>query len=121
MTIKALSRAEVDVTDAEAVARAIGETPDIDLVFNATAYAAVDKAEAEAAAKLEEARVKRYEAETERLKVVFPVLDPATQDAIRAATAQQVMTPADLDAEAPPMNPDALAPPDMGGMPAPMQ
>lgn len=73
------------------------------------------------AAKLEEARVKRYEAETERLKVVFPVLDPATQEAIRAATAQQVMTPADLDAEAPPMNPDALAPPDMVGMPAPMQ
>lgn len=82
--------------------------------------ASADKA-AEAAAKLEEARVKRYEAETERLKIVFPILDPATQEAIRAATAQQVMTPADLDAEAPPMNPDALAPPDMGGMPAPMQ
>lgn len=82
--------------------------------------AAADKA-AEAAAKLEEARVKRYEAETERLKVVFPVLDPATQEAIRAATAQQVMTPADLDAEAPPMDPSALVPPDMGGMPAPMQ
>ena len=47
VTIKALSRAEVDVTDAEAVARAIGETPDIDLVFNATAYAAVDKAQSE--------------------------------------------------------------------------
>lgn len=47
VAIKALSRADVDITDADAVARIIGETPDIDLVFNATAYAAVDKAESE--------------------------------------------------------------------------
>lgn len=48
VTIKALSRADVDVTDAQAVARAVGEAPDVDLVFNATAYAAVDKAESQA-------------------------------------------------------------------------
>ncbi|MES2340138.1 MAG: dTDP-4-dehydrorhamnose reductase [Pseudomonadota bacterium] len=47
VAIKALSRADVDVTDAEAVARAIGEAPEVDLVFNATAYAAVDKAQSE--------------------------------------------------------------------------
>nr|QQZ50824.1 dTDP-4-dehydrorhamnose reductase [Phenylobacterium glaciei] len=47
VTIKALSRADVDVTDTDAVARAIGEALDVDLVFNATAYAAVDKAESE--------------------------------------------------------------------------
>ncbi len=47
VAIKALSRAEVDVTDTEAIARAIAEAPDVDLVFNATAYAAVDKAESE--------------------------------------------------------------------------
>ena len=47
VTIKALSRADVDITDADAVARVIGEAPDVDLVFNATAYAAVDKAESE--------------------------------------------------------------------------
>lgn len=47
VTIKALSRADVDVTDAEAVVRAIGEAPAVDLVFNATAYAAVDKAQSE--------------------------------------------------------------------------
>lgn len=45
--VKALSRAEVDLTDADAVARAIGEADKVDLVINAAAYTAVDKAEAE--------------------------------------------------------------------------
>src|SRR5690606_18153199 len=40
-------RAEVDLADAEAVARAIGEAGDIDLVLNAAAYTAVDRAESE--------------------------------------------------------------------------
>ena len=47
VAIRALSRDEVDVTDTEAIARAIGEASDVDLVFNATAYAAVDKAQSE--------------------------------------------------------------------------
>lgn len=45
--VTALSRAEVDLTDAEAIARAIGEAGEIDLVLNAAAYTAVDKAESE--------------------------------------------------------------------------
>ena len=47
VTITALSRAEVDLTDATAVARAVTEAGEIDLVLNAAAYTAVDKAEAE--------------------------------------------------------------------------
>ncbi|MDO8411933.1 MAG: dTDP-4-dehydrorhamnose reductase [Phenylobacterium sp.] len=47
VTITALSRAEVDLTDAGAVARAVAEAGDIDLVLNAAAYTAVDKAESE--------------------------------------------------------------------------
>lgn len=45
--VTALSRADVDLADAEAVARAIGEAGDIDLVINAAAYTAVDRAESE--------------------------------------------------------------------------
>ncbi|HEY9219003.1 MAG TPA: NAD(P)-dependent oxidoreductase, partial [Phenylobacterium sp.] len=45
--VKALSRADVDLTDAAAVARAIDAETDVDLVLNAAAYTAVDKAEAE--------------------------------------------------------------------------
>lgn len=45
--ITALSRADVDLTDPDAVARAIGEAGDVDLVINAAAYTAVDKAESE--------------------------------------------------------------------------
>ena len=45
--ITALSRAEVDLTNPDAIARAIGEAGDTDLVLNAAAYTAVDKAEAE--------------------------------------------------------------------------
>lgn len=47
LEITALSRAEVDLTDAEAIARAVGEAGDLDLVINAAAYSAVDKAESE--------------------------------------------------------------------------
>jgi len=47
VTITALSRAEVDLTDAAAVARAVAEAGDVDLVLNAAAYTAVDRAEAE--------------------------------------------------------------------------
>ncbi|MFN3512209.1 MAG: dTDP-4-dehydrorhamnose reductase [Phenylobacterium sp.] len=42
-----LSRAEVDLTDADAIARAIETAEGIDLVLNAAAYTAVDKAESE--------------------------------------------------------------------------
>jgi dTDP-4-dehydrorhamnose reductase len=45
--IKALSRAEVDLTDPAAVTRAIEAAPRADLVLNAAAYTAVDKAESE--------------------------------------------------------------------------
>ncbi|HMP63551.1 MAG TPA: sugar nucleotide-binding protein, partial [Phenylobacterium sp.] len=47
MEILALSRAEADLTDPEAVARAVAEAGDIDLVLNAAAYTAVDRAESE--------------------------------------------------------------------------
>lgn len=46
--ITALSRAEVDLTDPDAIARAIGEAGETDLVLNAAAYTAVDRAESEA-------------------------------------------------------------------------
>jgi dTDP-4-dehydrorhamnose reductase len=42
-----LSRAEVDLTDADAIARAIQNAEGVDLVLNAAAYTAVDKAESE--------------------------------------------------------------------------
>jgi len=47
LEITALSRAEVDLTDTDAIARAVGEAGDLDLVINAAAYTAVDKAESE--------------------------------------------------------------------------
>lgn len=45
--IRALSRADVDLADADAVSRAVGEAGELDLVINAAAYTAVDKAESE--------------------------------------------------------------------------
>ena len=45
--VTALSRAEVDLTDRNAVRRAILEAGDIDLVVNAAGYTVVDKAESE--------------------------------------------------------------------------
>ena len=45
--VKALSRADVDLADAAAVARAIAAEPDVDLVLNAAAYTHVDKAQSE--------------------------------------------------------------------------
>ena len=45
--VVALSRADVDLADADAVARAVGEAGKVDLVLNAAAYTAVDKAESE--------------------------------------------------------------------------
>ena len=45
--VQALSRAEVDLTDPAAVVRAVETAGQIDLVFNAAAYTAVDKAESE--------------------------------------------------------------------------
>jgi dTDP-4-dehydrorhamnose reductase len=47
IAVTALSRAEVDLSDPAAVARAIGEAPQVDLVLNAAAYTAVDRAESE--------------------------------------------------------------------------
>jgi dTDP-4-dehydrorhamnose reductase len=45
--LTALSRADVDLTDADAVRRAINAAVDCDLVVNAAAYTAVDQAESE--------------------------------------------------------------------------
>jgi dTDP-4-dehydrorhamnose reductase len=45
--VKALSRAEVDLADPAAVARAVESEPRVDLVLNTAAYTAVDKAESE--------------------------------------------------------------------------
>jgi len=45
--VRGLSRAEVDLADPAAVTRAIEAEPDLDLVLNAAAYTAVDKAEVE--------------------------------------------------------------------------
>lgn len=45
--VAALSRAEVDLADPAAITRAIETAGDIDLVLNAAAYTAVDKAESE--------------------------------------------------------------------------
>ncbi|MET0271542.1 MAG: dTDP-4-dehydrorhamnose reductase, partial [Phenylobacterium sp.] len=45
--IVALSRQQADLTDLAAVERAIGEAEAVDLVLNAAAYTAVDKAESE--------------------------------------------------------------------------
>ena len=45
--ITALSRADLDLGQTEAIARTIGEAPDIDLVINAAAYTAVDRAQDE--------------------------------------------------------------------------
>jgi dTDP-4-dehydrorhamnose reductase len=45
--VQALSRAEVDFTDPAALVRAVETAGEIDLVFNAAAYTAVDKAESE--------------------------------------------------------------------------
>jgi dTDP-4-dehydrorhamnose reductase len=45
--VKGLSRAEVDLADPAAVARAIEAEPKIDLVLNTAAYTAVDRAESE--------------------------------------------------------------------------
>jgi len=47
VSVKALSRADVDLGDAAAVGRAIAAERDVDLVLNAAAYTAVDKAESE--------------------------------------------------------------------------
>lgn len=47
VSITTLSRADVDLTDPDALARAIGEAGDTDLVVNAAAYTAVDRAESE--------------------------------------------------------------------------
>ncbi len=45
-TVTAVSRAQADLTDAQAVAKTIAEA-DVDLVLNAAAYTAVDRAETE--------------------------------------------------------------------------
>jgi len=45
--VTALSRGDVDLTDPEAVRRAILEARDVDLVLNAAGYTAVDRAESE--------------------------------------------------------------------------
>jgi dTDP-4-dehydrorhamnose reductase len=47
VAIRALSRQDVDLADSEAVARAVAAEPDVDLVLNAAAYTAVDRAESE--------------------------------------------------------------------------
>lgn len=45
--VTALSRADVDLTDPDAVARAILDARDVDLVLNAAGYTVVDRAESE--------------------------------------------------------------------------
>lgn len=45
--ITALSRQDVDLTDAAAITRAVRDAGDVDLVLNAAAYTAVDRAESE--------------------------------------------------------------------------
>jgi len=45
--VRALSRQDVDLTDADAIRRAILDAGDIDLVLNAAGYTIVDKAESE--------------------------------------------------------------------------
>lgn len=45
--VQALSRADVDLTDPAALVRAVETAGEVDLVFNAAAYTAVDKAESE--------------------------------------------------------------------------
>jgi dTDP-4-dehydrorhamnose reductase len=45
--VTALSRAEADLTDPASIARAIADAGDVDLVLNAAAYTAVDRAESE--------------------------------------------------------------------------
>ena len=47
VSVTALSRADVDLTDPAAVERAILDAGEVDLVLNAAAYTAVDKAESE--------------------------------------------------------------------------
>jgi dTDP-4-dehydrorhamnose reductase len=47
LEVVALSRAEVDLSDPAAIARAVESAGEIDLVLNAAAYTAVDKAESE--------------------------------------------------------------------------
>jgi dTDP-4-dehydrorhamnose reductase len=47
LEVVALSRAEVDLSDPAAIARAVETAGEIDLVLNAAAYTAVDKAESE--------------------------------------------------------------------------
>jgi dTDP-4-dehydrorhamnose reductase len=47
IVVAALSRAEVDLTDPAAVTRAVETAGEVDLVLNAAAYTAVDKAESE--------------------------------------------------------------------------
>lgn len=47
VVVRGLSRAEVDLTDAGAVARAVASEPEVDLILNTAAYTAVDKAESE--------------------------------------------------------------------------
>lgn len=45
--VTALARADVDLTDPDAIRRAVLEAGDVDLVLNAAGYTAVDKAESE--------------------------------------------------------------------------
>jgi dTDP-4-dehydrorhamnose reductase len=47
VAVRALSRADVDLADAAAVAAAVAAEPKVDLVLNAAAYTAVDRAESE--------------------------------------------------------------------------
>ena len=84
----------------------------------------LQKAEADKSAdrqlKDDENAVKRYEAETARLKEILPALTPEQAAFIVAQTLQQVQTPFDLDLD---LDPGALvanqpAPPNMPPMPA---
>jgi len=84
----------------------------------ADAHRATDEAKETNDLKAEENAIKRYAAETARLKEILPALTPEQAAYIVAQTVRQVGTPYDLD-----LNPGALMPrPEMGeGMPmAPM-
>ena len=82
--------------------------------------------------KAEELRVKRYEAETARLKEILPALTPEQAAFIVSLTVQQAGTPLDLDLdpgvllanrrteEPEEFPPEMMPPPEMGGQPMPL-
>lgn len=75
----------------------------------------IKELEADKASDAEKTRIDGYKAETDRLKIVLPMLGPDQIAAVAAQTIMQAATPIDLGAVA-----DAVAP-QPGGPPLPMQ